>query len=56
MGALTVQLSATGGDLFGGFTATYSADLADGLAVEAVLGTGRRRDHFGRNHHPVILI
>ena len=38
MGALTVEASATGGDLFGAFTATYAADLADGLAVEAVLG------------------
>ena len=38
MGALTVEASATGGDLFGAFTATYGADLADGLAVEAVLG------------------
>ena len=38
MGALTVEASATSGDLFGGFTATYSADLAEGLSLEAVLG------------------
>ena len=40
MGALSVSADLTGGDLFAGFTATYSADLADGLAVEAALGTG----------------
>ena len=47
MGALTVEASATTGDLFGGFTATYAADLADGLGIEAVLGTGTGHTTLG---------
>ena len=39
MGALTVEADLSSGDLFGGMTATYSSDLAEGLALEAILGT-----------------
>ena len=39
MGALTLSTSLTGGDAFGAMSLAYSADLAEGLTLDASVST-----------------